>query len=505
MDSFDLGFPVWVRVAHWFNFLFVSMLVRSGLEILSAHPKLYWNNACLPGSEWIRFTRKEMPKDRLWTSKEEEVSFSPWIAMPGGEEKLGLGRYWHFTMVLGWTLVGLVYFVLLFTSEQWRRLIPTSWSIFPDAWHNFLVYLSFRLPGEGTTENPLAPYNALQQLAYFALVFWLTPHMILTGLAMSPAVESRARWYPRLFGGLQPARSLHFLGMVAYLAFFAIHLLMVIVHGPARELTKMVLGQGRESDAWLGLGLGLAIVAAVVAINAAATIVSLRTPMGVQHVLSAIVDSPRRALFHHLSPVTCYPDSEISDFFRVNGYPPTEEYPKARDDEYIRLQHGGFADWALEVSGLVETPLHLSLDDIRAMPHQDQTTMHHCIQGWTAIGRWGGIHLSEIINRCKPLPAARFLVFHSYQHHELSGQPYYEVIDMETARQPKTILAYEMNGKPLPIEHGAPLRLRVENELGFKMVKYLRAIEFVDDYRSIGAGMGGIREDMQQYDMSAHI
>lgn len=505
MDSLDLGFPVWIRATHWFNFLFLTMLVRSGLEILSAHPKLYWNNASMPGSEWLRFTRKRMPKERLWTSTDEEVAFSSWVALPGGKEQLGLGRYWHFTAVFGWTLVGLVYFVLLFATDQWRRLVPTSLTIVPDAWHNFITYLSFRLPGEGTTGNPLAPYNALQQLSYFAVVFWLTPHMILTGLAMSPAVESRARWYPRLFFGRQPARSLHFMGMTAYLAFLVIHLLMVVVHGPARELTKMTLGAGRESDAWLGLALGLAIIAAVIVINTAATLTSLHAPRAVQRVLSAIVDPPRRALLHHLTPVANFPDSAISPYFRVNGYPPTEEYPKARDDDYVRLQKGNFTDWALEVSGLVETPLHLSLDDLRAMRRQEQTTMHHCIQGWTAIGRWAGVCVSDILDHCKLSPEARYLVFHSYQRHEQSGKPYYEVIDLETARQPQTILAYEMNGVLLPIPHGAPLRLRVENELGFKMVKYLRSIEAVADYRKVGDGMGGIREDMQQFDMSAHI
>src|SRR3954454_16358119 len=95
-DDFELGFPAWVRATHWFNFLFMTMLVRSGLEVLSAHPKLYWNNDCTPGSEWLRFSRKRMPKDRLWTSMDEETEFSPWIALPGGPHNLGLGHYWHF-------------------------------------------------------------------------------------------------------------------------------------------------------------------------------------------------------------------------------------------------------------------------------------------------------------------------------------------------------------------------------------------------------------------------
>jgi sulfoxide reductase catalytic subunit YedY len=322
---------------------------------------------------------------------------------------------------------------------------------------------------------------------------------------MSPAVESRARWYPRLFFGRQPARSLHFLGLAAFVAFIGVHLLMVVVHGPARELTKMVLGEGREGARWLGLGLGLAIIASVALIHASATVVSRRAPRGVHRVLSALVDPPRHALLHHLTPVENYPESRISPYFRVNGYPPTAEYPEVRDDEYVGLQRGDFAGWSLEVSGLFGSPLRLSLEDLRAMPRQEQTTMHHCIQGWTAIGRWAGVRVSDVLDRCQISPEARYLVFRSYQRHQESGEPYYEVIDLETARQPQTILAYEMNGVPLPIPHGAPLRLRVENELGFKMVKYLRAVEAVADYRTIGGGMGGIREDVQQFDMSAHI
>ena len=218
----------------------------------------------------------------------------------------------------------------------------------------------------------------------------------------------------------------------------------------------MTLGVGLEDDAWLGLALGLAIIGIVIVIHVLATVASLHATRFVHRALSALVDPLRTVLLHHLTPVENYPESKISPYFRVNGYPPTEEYPHARDDDYIRLQRGGFADWRLEVTGLVATPLQLSLDDLRAMQRQEQTTMHHCIQGWTAIGRWAGVLVSDILDRCKLSPEARYLVFHSYQKHEVSGKPYYEIIDLETARQPQTILAYEMNGVPLPIPHGAP-------------------------------------------------
>src|SRR5947209_3936037 len=114
-----LGFPLWVRLTHWFNFLFLLLLARSGLAILAAHPKLYWNIHCRPGSEWLRFTRKEMPTDRMWCSTDEEVEWPSWLALPGGHG-LGLGRYWHYFSALMWTLCGLIYVALLFLSPQWR-------------------------------------------------------------------------------------------------------------------------------------------------------------------------------------------------------------------------------------------------------------------------------------------------------------------------------------------------------------------------------------------------
>ena len=127
-----LDFPLWLRATHFFNFLFLSLLVRSGLEILSAHPRLYWNDHCTPGSEWLKFTKKQRPTDRLWTASDEESSFPSLIALPG-RENLGLGRHWHFLADFAWLLTGLVYVVMLFATPEWRRLIPASWQIVPDA------------------------------------------------------------------------------------------------------------------------------------------------------------------------------------------------------------------------------------------------------------------------------------------------------------------------------------------------------------------------------------
>src|SRR5262245_3249451 len=116
-DTLQLGFPLWIRLTHFFNFLFITLLIRSGIEIIGAHPKFYWRDDSLPGSEWFRFTKKRLPKGQLWTSEYEVEPMSRWAALPG-ENNLGLGRHWHFWAVNGWLLAGLIYVVLLFATPS---------------------------------------------------------------------------------------------------------------------------------------------------------------------------------------------------------------------------------------------------------------------------------------------------------------------------------------------------------------------------------------------------
>lgn len=226
-----------------------------------------------------------------------------------------------------------------------------------------------------------------------------------------------------------------------------------------------------------------------------------------QLALSAVVDPTKKALLHRETSKQHYKPADITRYFWVNGEPPDTS-------EYERLVENNFEDWKLDINGLVEHPLHLSLADLRALPKQTQRTLHNCIQGWSGIAEWGGVSMSEILLLCKPTSEARYVVFTSYQKGrgavktELKAahdQTYYETIDMELAKHPQTILAYEMNGEPLPIPHGAPLRLRVETQLGYKMVKYLRSISFVKEYNHIGEGQGGLREDYQYYGHGAEI
>ena len=165
----------------------------------------------------------------------------------------------------------------------------------------------------------------------------------------------------------------------------------------------------------------------------------------------------------------------------------------------IALAAKGFADYRLEVRGLVDRPLSLSLDDLRALPARTQITRHDCVEGWSCIGQWSGARLGPLLDKAGLKGAARYVVFHCADEWA-ADQPgrtvtYYESLDLYDAFHPQTILAYEMNGAPLPVAHGAPLRLRIERQLGYKHAKYVMGIEVTDRLDHIGGGKGGFWED----------
>ena len=165
-------------------------------------------------------------------------------------------------------------------------------------------------------------------------------------------------------------------------------------------------------------------------------------------------------------------------------------------DEWKTLAAGEFKDYRLKVYGLVENPVELSLDELRALGQKTQITLHHCIQGWSGIAEWGGLPLAELVRVAGPKPEATAIVFYSFGE---GADEYYDSLSIENAMHPQTLLAYEMNSQPLQHLHGAPLRLRVENQLGFKMVKWLKAIEFVENIRTIKQGEGGYAEDNEYF------
>lgn len=185
-------------------------------------------------------------------------------------------------------------------------------------------------------------------------------------------------------------------------------------------------------------------------------------------------------------------ESDLSRVFRANG----TRLPAS--DEYAQLMHGEFADWRLKVDGMVQRPLSLSLNDLMRLPSRVQITRHDCVEGWSAIGKWQGVQLGRVLDLAGLAPGARYVVFHCADELEqtLDGSGrYYESIDLLDAWHPQTILAYAMNGRQLPVEHGAPLRLRVERQLGYKQAKYLMRLEVVSSYDLLWGGKGGYWED----------
>jgi DMSO/TMAO reductase YedYZ molybdopterin-dependent catalytic subunit len=267
--------------------------------------------------------------------------------------------------------------------------------------------------------------------------------------------------------------------------FITIHVALVAATGIRRNLNHMYAGQ--DGNAWIGFWVFAATMVLVICAWVAATPFTLRHPRVVQRVGYALI-GPAQRLFEHLdSSPGEYTEADISPYFWHNGtYPDSEEYQALAAD--------GFADYRLRVSGLVEEPAEFDLAELRAMPHHEQITQHFCIQGWSGIAKWGGVSMQTIMDRVRPTPDARWVVFYALGDGPDEGV-YYDVHPIEQMSYQLTMLAYDMNDQPLSFGHGAPLRLRNETQLGFKQVKWIKGIDFVADFADLGGGYGGYNQD----------
>jgi DMSO/TMAO reductase YedYZ molybdopterin-dependent catalytic subunit len=201
--------------------------------------------------------------------------------------------------------------------------------------------------------------------------------------------------------------------------------------------------------------------------------------------------SPSKALAREFT------EADISAVFHPNGTisPMTQEY--------LALSANNFSDYRLRIDGLVDRPASLSIDQLRQIGIRTQITRHDCVEGWSAIGKWQGTPLAAVLAHVGARSSARYVVFHCFDEME-EDTPYYESVDMDEARHPQTILAFALNDQPLPVANGAPLRLRVERQLGYKQAKYLSRLELVSSFDDIGDGKGGYWED-QGYEWYAGI
>jgi DMSO/TMAO reductase YedYZ molybdopterin-dependent catalytic subunit len=250
----------------------------------------------------------------------------------------------------------------------------------------------------------------------------------------------------------------------------------------------------------VAVAIALTFVTALIALHVWATRRSLMQPRVVQVALQRIVDPLRARLLQPLTSRQSYRPEDITLDPRPNGRPP-------RNQAYVDLVERSFAGWTFEIGGLVDRPVSLTLDELRRLQPEHQITQHKCIQGWSYTAAWQGVPLGLLLDRCRPNRTARYILFRTFDEkwEEPGHGEYYSVIDLDLARAPQTLIAYDMNGQPLPTAFGAPLRLRLESQLGYKMVKWIRSMELVADYHDIGAGQGGWRADLLHYSRIAPI
>ncbi|WP_192726492.1 molybdopterin-dependent oxidoreductase [Mycobacterium sp. OAS707] len=477
------GIPAWMAWQHFFNLLLMTFIIRSGWQILADHPRLYWTRHCTPGSEWFRF-QKQVPADPLWTAKQDSVTLPGQIGLPGVRHSIGLARWWHLGIDMLFLLNGALFYVLLFCTGQWQRIVPTSWQYLPNAASVALQYLSLQWP----TEHSWQAYNALQVITYGLTVFVAAPAALVTGLGMSPALSTRFRRLNRVLSS-QVARSLHFLVMVWFVVFIFVHVGMVFSTGIRDNLNHMFAA--RDDSSWIGVWWFCAAIAVVAAGWVAASPFTLRHPRVVQRI-GSVLTGPMQRLFEHVDATPGhYGGADVSPYLWHNGtYPDSEEY-KA-------LCANNFADYRLRIGGLVGNPVELDMAALRRLGRQEQITQHLCIQGWSGVAKWGGVPMSTICDLVRPGPRARWVIFYSLAQGSQGGL-YYDAHPIEQMYAPLTLLAYDMNDAPLSYGHGAPLRLRNEVQLGFKQVKWISVIEFVCDFTDIGAGNGGYQEDHDFY------
>jgi DMSO/TMAO reductase YedYZ molybdopterin-dependent catalytic subunit len=209
-------------------------------------------------------------------------------------------------------------------------------------------------------------------------------------------------------------------------------------------------------------------------------------------IVSNFNDWVQARLFNPDRLAETYPESAIKTPFPFNAYYSAHEAPDVDEDTY-----------KLVLDGLIDSKQPWTLDQLYALPQQTQITRHDCVEGWSAIGKWHGVQLSRILDHAGLSTRAKYIVFHCADR--FGDKPFYESIDLVDAFHPQTIIAWGMNGHLLPVPNGAPLRLRVERQLGYKHAKYVQRIEAVDSLEGVHGGKGGYWEDNVDYEWYAGI
>jgi DMSO/TMAO reductase YedYZ molybdopterin-dependent catalytic subunit len=274
-----------------------------------------------------------------------------------------------------------------------------------------------------------------------------------------------------------------------------VHVTLIVMTGFTRNMNHIVMGTDDQKP--IGMYLGFVGIGVVVLSWIVAHYISWHHPRGVQHALKLVTYPMQLLTLNRLLPEQRYTEEEISPYFWPNGKMPLR-------DDWKHMAESGFENFRLKVGGLVNNPVELSIADLERLGEVEHITMHHCIQGWSGIAKWGGIPMQKLIELVQPKAEAKVVAFFSFGE-ALFGGPYYDTQSLENVQKPQCLLASRMNGQPLPEVYGAPLRLRVENQLGYKMVKWIERIEFIASEKSLGKGEGGKNEDDEYFDLLPNI
>jgi thiosulfate reductase cytochrome b subunit len=456
-----------VRVTHWISALSFLGLVLSGIAILLAHPRLYWGESGGVGTPSLI----DLP-----------LPFVLDVPIRGP------GRYLHFLFAWVTVFTGLVYVARGLAARHFgRNLLPARDQLTLAAIGQVIrKHLRF----ERSSEAELATYNVLQRLSYTTVVFVLFPAVIWTGLAMSPAVTSVVPFLVTALGGQQTARTIHFFVACSLVLFLLVHVALVWQTGFRRRMRAMITGRGAAMpDAivsaafsrreWIKAGLGA--LAGVGAVGVSVRLLDRcglipANHRGIYGLSETLTYAGQRLLTKLPSMAREFDRGQISSVIPVNGKAPKTE-------PYQGLMAGGFADWRLQIDGMVARPSSLSLSELKAFPSRSHITHQACEEGWSFIAEWTGVPLSHVLEGVGILPEARYVFFFTFDG-------WWDSIDMEDALHPQTLLAYAMNGPELPLDHGAPLRLKVARQLGYKNLKYLSRITVTDSAKGIGDGLG---------------
>ena len=454
-----------VRITHWIVTLGFFGLLVSGIAILLAHPRLYWGETGAVGAPSLL----DLPL--------------PFVLV--GQS--GWGRSLHFLSAWVCILSGAVYVLSgLFTQHFRKDLLPAKATL---AWRPFWRAVSNHLRLRPAAEGESRGYNVVQRLAYLAVVFVLFPLIVLAGLAMSPAVVSVAPTIATAFGGQQSARTVHFIAASLLVLFFLVHVAMVSLSGFGNRVRAMIAaGADREGARpsirlprrkLIATGLATAGGAAGAAVAAyLADRFGLIPPDhgGIYGAGETLTYAAQRVLMSGHSLAREFDRSQISKVIPVNGPPP-------ENMSYLIHRTTDFVNWRLTVDGLVARPASFSLEGLKRLSFRSQITHQACEEGWSFIAEWTGVPLSTVLNTVGVDPRAKYVVFFPFDE-------FWDSLDMSDAWHPQTLLAYGMNGQDLPAVHGAPLRLKVPRQLGYKNVKYLSRVTVTDTLKNIGKRLG---------------